>query len=62
MLEVSTEEERKWMILVWEARWRAGEVGEAGWKGALGVRAESVFGVLMPMVARGEERLLESWR
>lgn len=39
-----------------------GEVGEEGWKGALGVRAGSVFGVLMPMVARGEERRLEGWR
>lgn len=40
----------------------AGEVWGAGWKGALGVRAESVFGVLMPVVARGEESPLEGWR
>lgn len=38
------------------------EVWGAGWKGALGVRAESVFGVLMPVVARGEESPLEGWR
>lgn len=35
------------------ARWGWGGRG-AGLNGALGVRAESVFGVLMPMVARGE--------
>jgi len=39
-----------------------GEVWGAGWKGALGVRAESVFGVLMPVVARGEESPLGGWR
>lgn len=53
VLEDSTEEERERVVPVWEARWRAGEVGEAGWKGALGVRAELVSGVLMPTVARG---------
>lgn len=40
-LKNSTEEERKWVILAREARWRAGEVREAGWKGTPGVRGHS---------------------
>lgn len=59
VLEDCSEEEREWVVPVWEAGWRAGEVGEQGWKGALGVRAGLVFRILMPKVARGDERPLE---
>lgn len=59
VLEEFSEEEREWVVPVWDAGWRAGEMGEEGWKGALGMMAGLVFGVLMPKVARGDERPLE---
>lgn len=59
VLEDFSAEEGKWVVPVWEAGWRAGEVGEMGWKGALGVWAELVFAILLPKVVRGDERPLE---
>lgn len=59
ILEDSAEEEKRMGNSGWAARWRAEEVGEAGWKGALGVRAELAFRVLMLMVARGDKRPLD---
>lgn len=57
------EEEGGWFG---EAGWRAGEAGQTGgsragdvgdmgrWKGALGMRAKSIFTIILPMLARGE--------
>ncbi len=59
VLEDFSAEEGKWVVPVWETGWRAGEVGEMGWKGALGVWAELVFAILLPKVVRGDERPLE---
>lgn len=59
VLEDFSAEEREWVVPVWEAEWKAGDGGEQGWKGALGVRAGLVFAVLVPKVIRGDERALE---
>lgn len=59
VLEDFSEEKREWLAPVWEAGWRAGEVGTHGWNGLLAMRADLVFGILMPMLARGDKTPLQ---
>jgi len=59
VLEIVGEERRAWIIPVWEAAWRAGEVDKVGWNGALAMKADLVFAILMPALARGDIRPLE---
>ncbi len=53
------EEKRECMVPVWEAGYRAGEMGRHWWKGMLGMRADLVFCMLMPKLVRGDKRPLE---
>lgn len=57
--------EREWVVPVWEAEWRIGELGELREQvsvGALALPAGLVFAVLVPKVVRGDERPLEGLR
>ncbi|KAI4118181.1 MAG: hypothetical protein LQ338_007446 [Usnochroma carphineum] len=60
VLDIFGERGRELVVPVWEAGWEAGEVGAAGWRGALAMRAELVFGILMPKLVRGDKRPLET--
>lgn len=60
VLEIFSEERREWIIPVWEAAWRAGEVGKAGWNGSLAMKADLVFAILMPDLVRGTKTPLEN--
>ncbi len=59
VLEDFSKEKREWLAPVWEAGWRAREVGTHGWNGLLAMRADLVFGILMPMLARGDKTPLQ---
>ncbi|KAL9010804.1 MAG: hypothetical protein Q9173_004296 [Seirophora scorigena] len=59
VLEIYGDGKREWILPVWEAAWKAGEVGVDGWPGALAMKAELVFGTLMLNLVRGEQRPLE---
>jgi len=59
VLRTFNDERREGMVRVWEAAWRAGEVGQAGWKGVLAFNADLVFVILMPALVRGDKRPLE---
>jgi len=59
VLEIFGEERREWIVPVWEAAWTAGEVDKVGWNGALAMKADLVFAILMPALARGDIRPLE---
>lgn len=59
VLEDFGEEKSEWFVPVWEAGWRAGEVGPQEWNGMLGLEADFVFGILMPKLVRGDKRPLE---
>ncbi|KAI4149053.1 MAG: hypothetical protein L6R39_002621 [Caloplaca ligustica] len=59
VLEIFGEGNRELVVPVWEAAWKAGEVGAAGWGGALAMRAELIFGILIPKLVRGDKQPLE---
>ncbi|KAG7008221.1 hypothetical protein G7Y79_00006g018410 [Physcia stellaris] len=59
VLEIFGEVNRELVVPVWDAGWKAGEVGEHGWRGALAFRAEMVFGLLIPKLVRGDPNPLE---
>lgn len=51
--------EREWVFPVWEASWRAREIGEQGWQVVLTVEMGLSSAVLVPRVVEKEERALE---
>ena len=59
VLEISSAANQQLVVPVWESGWTAGKIGEAGWNGALAMKAELVFQILMPKLVRGEKRSLE---
>ena len=60
VLEIFGDSNRELIVPVWQANWKTGEVGAAGWRGALAVKAGMVFGILMPKLARGDREPLET--
>lgn len=59
VLDIFRDGNRELVVPVWEAGWKAGEVSNHGWRGALAFRAEMVFRVLLEKLVRGDPKPLE---
>ena len=59
VLGIFSARNRELIVPVWQADWKAGDVGAFGWPGALAFRAGMVFAILMPMLARGDRQPLQ---